>query len=454
MPATYTGVWQPGAKKHFVLCDWKEETFTDKVQELVGEGFHLTSLCSTLKSGIRKWHGVATKTDRSDAQAKLELIIPEADFARRRDEMRERGFGFACIDSQFESGKPAYSVFWTRDPQNSKFTRGVTRAKFLNSLGKAPGAQLVPHDISTMNDGSGRLWTAVYSPLKEDFLFFIDTDLQSLIKQSEVLARRSSADSQLADLSLARLIAYRGPDDRIKYAGLFRERRSISFIGSKFDKSELIAAKKDMQAQAHLVDIDALGAFSQPVTTTGDGSDDIRLHIRYLFNPSSAAEDKINLQIKNTKTVFARHGLDVAVVSSKKTPLSRIRAIRLPQGGCRSRRFSEDQRFIHDLRHSSLNSNDIAVYVVPKFAMNLAGCAAHPNRKEPGLIVAIKRSTQWTLAHELGHVLSLFHKERRSRKRSKSELMSVPTSEINTSRPKLSNRDLDDIRAKLRELQP
>jgi len=57
--------------------------------------------------------------------------------------------------------------------------------------------------------------------------------------------------------------------------------------------------------------------------------------------------------------------------------------------------------------------NEIAVYFVKKTNPGLRGCCAHPPGR-PGVIVAAE-ATQWTLGHEVGHVLGLRHVDDKKR---------------------------------------
>ena len=49
--------------------------------------------------------------------------------------------------------------------------------------------------------------------------------------------------------------------------------------------------------------------------------------------------------------------------------------------------------------------NDVVVYFVRSTVPPFNGCAAHPAGR-PGAVVA-RGASQWTLAHEVGHVLGL-----------------------------------------------
>jgi hypothetical protein len=54
-----------------------------------------------------------------------------------------------------------------------------------------------------------------------------------------------------------------------------------------------------------------------------------------------------------------------------------------------------------------MDAHDVAVYFVRATIPATNGCAAHPTGR-PGAVVAAG-ATQWTTAHEVGHVLGLEH---------------------------------------------
>jgi hypothetical protein len=58
---------------------------------------------------------------------------------------------------------------------------------------------------------------------------------------------------------------------------------------------------------------------------------------------------------------------------------------------------------------NNVGANDIVVYFVRSTVPPFNGCATHPDGR-PGAVVA-QGASQWTLAHEVGHVLSLRHVE-------------------------------------------
>ena len=56
---------------------------------------------------------------------------------------------------------------------------------------------------------------------------------------------------------------------------------------------------------------------------------------------------------------------------------------------------------------NNVGANEIAVYFVRSTVPPFNGCAAHPPGKPSAAVV--QTGTQWTFAHEVGHVLGLSH---------------------------------------------
>lgn len=83
---------------------------------------------------------------------------------------------------------------------------------------------------------------------------------------------------------------------------------------------------------------------------------------------------------------------------------------------------------------------DVVCYFLSGATSGLAGCAAHPDGRR-GFWVSRSGSSQWTFAHELGHVVgNLGHVG------SRSNLMSTPTSRINANPPGLSSFQCEGVR--------
>jgi hypothetical protein len=74
-------------------------------------------------------------------------------------------------------------------------------------------------------------------------------------------------------------------------------------------------------------------------------------------------------------------------------------------GDCRGDTTGEQEDLFAN--RNNVGDGDLVVYVVQATNPPLNGCATHPDER-PGAVVA-QGATQWTLAHEVGHVLDLDH---------------------------------------------
>jgi hypothetical protein len=104
------------------------------------------------------------------------------------------------------------------------------------------------------------------------------------------------------------------------------------------------------------------------------------------------------------REVYATCNIDVQWVSEEVLNLPALNIVDV--GGCFAGRTTTEQNLLFNNRNS-VGPNEIVVYFVQATTPFFNGCAAHPAGK-PGSVV-VKTATQWTFAHEQGHVLNLSH---------------------------------------------
>ncbi len=111
--------------------------------------------------------------------------------------------------------------------------------------------------------------------------------------------------------------------------------------------------------------------------------------------------------LSRMREVYSTAGIVVEVVSREN--LSDIAAFNdlndLDVGSCSGSTTEEqNQLFTH---RTNVENNEIVVYFVRSTVPAENGCATHPDG-QPGAVVT-ENASQWTLAHEVGHVLGLNH---------------------------------------------
>ena len=126
----------------------------------------------------------------------------------------------------------------------------------------------------------------------------------------------------------------------------------------------------------------------------------IRIHTKVLTVPNIAIETLL----QNMREVYAAASIDVEWASTESLNLPALND--LDVGQCVAGVTTAEQNTLYNNRNN-VAANDIAVYFVRSTVPPFNGCAAHPAGKPSACVV--QTGSQWTFAHEVGHVLGLSH---------------------------------------------
>jgi len=137
------------------------------------------------------------------------------------------------------------------------------------------------------------------------------------------------------------------------------------------------------------------GSYRQVIVTQR-----IRVHTKILTVPNIS----IDTLMHNMREVYATAKIDVEWASTENLNFPSLND--LDVGACTLGNTTAEQNTLFAKRNN-VGTNDIAVYFVRSTVPPFNGCAAHPPGKPSAAVV--KTATQWTFAHEVGHVLGLFH---------------------------------------------
>jgi hypothetical protein len=107
--------------------------------------------------------------------------------------------------------------------------------------------------------------------------------------------------------------------------------------------------------------------------------------------------------LQQMRQVYNAVGIGVDLVSTETLNLPTLTDVDV--GGCNGAPTSEQTQLFQN--RNNVAGNDLVIYFVRSTVPPLNGCATHPAGR-PGAVV-VRTASQWTLAHEVGHVLGLSH---------------------------------------------
>ncbi|WP_447785297.1 zinc-dependent metalloprotease family protein [Pseudomonas germanica] len=131
----------------------------------------------------------------------------------------------------------------------------------------------------------------------------------------------------------------------------------------------------------------------------------VNLHARLVTN----ANVDVARLIAATNEIFNTRNVTIHLATTERLNLPQF--FDLEVGQCVSNEFTAEQSELYQQHRGQAGANDICAFFVDSLTSNtgnVIGCAAHPPGV-PSLAVMVTGTTQWCLAHEIGHVLGLSH---------------------------------------------
>jgi hypothetical protein len=116
------------------------------------------------------------------------------------------------------------------------------------------------------------------------------------------------------------------------------------------------------------------------------------------------SKPKIDERVKALQDIFKEIGILVEYKTFDRISVPELED--LDVGPCRPAQLTQEQQRLFSIR-GSIGKEDVIAYFVRTISRPGSGCSACPADK-PGVVVTIGAS-QWSLAHELGHLLKLAH---------------------------------------------
>jgi hypothetical protein len=135
----------------------------------------------------------------------------------------------------------------------------------------------------------------------------------------------------------------------------------------------------------------------------------LNLHFRILEQPLFKHPNGTKEMLDRVKALFAQANVDIEIkLLSEKvvTTLPQFRTVSI-NNACPMLNPTQSQKDLLSHRDEATSEKDVFIWFIQATTPASHGCAAHEPGK-PGAVIA-SAAPGWTLAHEIGHLLSLIH---------------------------------------------
>lgn len=386
MSNAFTGVWRSGSDPYYlwVGVDW--DNFRTKWEELSAKNLRLVDLDTYVVNNQRRWAGVWR--GGSDGH----YLWANADwdsFNAKWKELAAKNLRLTVL-KVYETGSGLrYAGVWRQGSDPYYLWVGADWDSFKAKWEELSQKNLRLVDIETYVSGGTRRWAGVWRAGTGGHYLWVNASWDSFRAKWEELASQN--------LRLTVVKSYSSGGKRL-YAGVWRPGNDAYYLWANAswesfqDKWQELAGKG-----LRLINLDT---WWQGLTPT------VRIHSKVLTEPNIP----IDTMIDRMREVYESVGIHVQEASRETLNLPTLNDCDV--GACVSGVTTTEQNQLFSNRNN-VGENEITVYFVRSTVPPYNGCAAHPDGR-PGAVVA-SGATQWTLAHEVGHVLGLNHVDNNNR---------------------------------------
>nr|WP_315250270.1 hypothetical protein [uncultured Duganella sp.] len=381
----FSGLWQADSNDRYVWYDAAWDDFAARAAQLQASGYSLNALdVASLPSGAR-WAGVWQR--QADPFQRL-LGGLQLDELRHWDQAyAAQGLQAHCLRSCLDGGAQRWAACWQPGESASVLLGPMSWTAFWQAwlAQHAAGLRLVELDVSA----DGAQWSGIWHPGSGEQYLWSGADWNALAAQHATLRAQH--------YQLRAMTSYASNGKR-RWAAVWHSGDQASSMVADLNEAQFWdewqrQARRGMRlARLHLWP----GSGYAPEQTL---TKRLRLHLKILAPPSIPVER----MLERMREVYEPAGMLVEVRSTEL--LNQPDLADVDVGDCSLSITGQQARlFSH---RNQVAKDELVVYFVRSTLPPYNGCAAHPPDC-PGAVVA-SYASEWTLGHEIGHVLGLSH---------------------------------------------
>lgn len=382
-----TTLWYRGKSARYVWYNAGWGSFESKFREVASSGFVLSSLDVSEEGGSPAWTGAWTS---GNARQELSQGLSLSVLLQRKVQLAARGLELVRLRSHRGPGGRSWAGAWRSGTESSTVVGPLPWDAFWSQwlTQHSAGHRMV--DFDTYVESGRRFWAGVWQPGTGDQFLWVDSNWQSFSGKNEELRR--------AGLGLVSVRSYSDGQTR-KWAGVWGHGSdSASLVADLTENEFWVEWDRQLSEGRRLarVHVWSGSGFAPPSAFRAR----VRIHLKILAEPAIP----VTVMLDRMREVYEPAGIQVEVGSVEQ--LSRADLVDIDVGGCTQMAITHEQQQLFAARASAAD-RDIVIYLVRSTLPPYNGCAAHPPGR-PGAVIA-SYATEWTLAHEVGHVLGLYH---------------------------------------------
>ena len=381
MAFAYSGVWRSGSDPYYLWgnADWNN--FQAKWSTLNQQNLRLTDI-ETYKQGnnTRLWSGVWR--GGSDGH----YLWVNADwnaFVAKWQQLAAQNLRLTTLRSYMEGNARLWAGVWRQGTDGYYLWGNSDWNNFKAKWDQLSGQGLRLVDIETYTAGSTQLWAGAWRAGNDGHYLWVNADWNNFRAKWQELAAQG--------LRLTRMKQYM-IGNQWRYAGVWRQGTDGYYLWVNASWESFIAKWQELAAQnlrlIHM-HVDWIGT----VPT-------VRMHVKILTAPTVS----VDTMVTRMREVYESVGIQLQVASTENLSLPTLNDVDV--GACTSSSLTTEQSQLFANRNN-IGTNEVCAYFVRSTVPPFNGCATYPSGR-PGAVIA-QGATQWTLAHEMGHVLGLSH---------------------------------------------